>query len=840
MPEVAQATILVTPVMKGAQQTITNELTGAAGPAGTAAGKVVGNNLGKGMSSAGKKMTAGVTVPLAAIGTAAVASWKEVDAGLDTIVEKTGASGESLEEMRGVLSNITSSIPTDFETAGAAIGEVNTRFGLTGQELESLSGQFVKFAQLNDQDVSTSVDSVSKMLAAFGMDASDAGAMLDALNVVGQQTGVDVGSLSDMVAANAKQFQEMGLSAEDAASFLGSASMAGLDTNTAMMGLKTAMKNATEEGMTLDEALGGFQETMNSNASESDKLAAAYELFGTRAGGAIENAVENGELDLQDFTGSLGEFEGSVDETFEGTLSPMEEFQTTLNDLKQAGADIVEAAGPALADFLGQISEIVKDLADAWNGLSPEMQQFIIKAMGIAAVAGPILAIGGKILGGVGKLAGGIGGLVGKIGGLGGAASTAAGPVATAGGSFSTMAGGALQLVAVGASIWLIAQAISTLADAAIRIAEAGWPAAAVLAGMGAGIVGLMAAAAALGPAMTVGAIGIGVFGAAMLGIGAGIKLACDGISKVIDAIGDLVEVIADNAPEINSIVTNLGDTISGVIKTISDGISDIVGAVGDAVSGVLDSLAGVFDSIGDAALNAGTGFEKLVGALKDLVTDTKLGDLAGTLIAASKGVKSLSKAAKGAGEGADNMSKMGSAFTAIATGTGSAVSSMSMLKTSVKVTTAAIKKDFAGLKLDSYIKKAFADATSAARTGLNSLKTAMLSVKFSLNHNIAVPHWSLVGSFDAKAGKVPEVKTRWYRVAETTPFLFDRATLFGAGEGRDEVLYGRSALMRDIEEAAGRRGVVINNSITVNGAEDPEEYADRFVRRLNMQLRTV
>jgi|GEM_PF-3967777 hypothetical protein len=64
---------------------------------------------------------------------------------------------------------IATEIPTDFETAGAAVGEVNTRFGLTGQALDDLSARFIKFAQLNDTDVSTSIDNVSSVMNAFGI-----------------------------------------------------------------------------------------------------------------------------------------------------------------------------------------------------------------------------------------------------------------------------------------------------------------------------------------------------------------------------------------------------------------------------------------------------------------------------------------------------------------------------------------------------------------------------------------------------------------------------------------------------------------------------------------------
>ncbi len=109
---------------------------------------------------------------------------------MDIITQKTGASGKALKEMQDSMKNLSTSIPTDFETAGAAIGEVNTRFGLTGQKLEELSGKFIKFAQLNNIDVSTAIDNTQKVISAFGLKAEDAGALLDTMNAVGQRTGI--------------------------------------------------------------------------------------------------------------------------------------------------------------------------------------------------------------------------------------------------------------------------------------------------------------------------------------------------------------------------------------------------------------------------------------------------------------------------------------------------------------------------------------------------------------------------------------------------------------------------------------------------------------------------
>ena len=382
--EVAKAVVTLIPSMKGSQATITKELTGVSATAGESAGKAMGNNMSSSLSSSmgsvGKTIagvTAGILGSVAAVGAAVMQSFKEVDAGLDTIRTKTGASGTELEGMKTSMENLATSIPTSFEEAGAAIGEVSTRFKLSGQDLEDLSGKFIKFAKLNNTDVSTSVDNVSKVIAAFGMKAEDASDFLDALNKVGQDTGVDINTLTTALSQNAVQLSEMGMSAYDAAGFLGSCDEAGLEISTTMTGLKTAMKNATQEGKPLDDFLADFTGTMNSNASESDKLTAAYETFGTRAGGAIYNAVKNGKINLEDLTGSLGDFEGSVNSTFESVTDPTDEFSEVLNEMKIIGADIAESVMPVLTGALSGVVGVINAIKDAFTPAKTELQLFL-------------------------------------------------------------------------------------------------------------------------------------------------------------------------------------------------------------------------------------------------------------------------------------------------------------------------------------------------------------------------------------------------------------------------------------------------------------------------------
>ena len=840
MPEVAQATITVTPVMAGAQEKITNDLTQAAGPAGTAAGAAAGSkmseSLGKSMTSAGTALTKGVTGPLTAIGAAAVSSWKSVDEGLDTIIQKTGASGEAMEEMEGILKDITTSIPTDFATAGAAIGDVSSLFGVTGKELEELSGQFLKFSQVNGTNVSSSIKSVQGAMAAFGMDASDASDALDILNKVGQDTGVPMDQLASALLSNGTALQEMGFGFNTATGFLANLQKSGVDSSAVMTGMKKALQNATKEGKPLGEALGEIQKKMVGAGSDTEAAQAAMELFGNKAGPAIAAAVRDGRLSFDELSNSVTDWGDSVSTTFEDTKDPMDDFTTTMNEMKILGSDIVESAGPMLVDILGSIADGASKAAEAWNGLDPEMQETIIKIAGIAAVAGPLLAIGGKIVGGISTLTSGIGGLIGNIGGLGGAASTASAPVEAAGASFGNMAGQALKMIAAAAALYITAQAISVLVDAAIRITDAGGPAIAVLAGMAVGIGALMYVASAVGPAMTAGAVGIVAFGVSLLAIGAGVALACAGITMVIDAVGGLVEVVSSNADSINSIVTNIGDTVDGTITTISDGIATVIDAISGGISGVLDSVAGIFESMGGAALDAGTGFEKLAGAVLNLTKNTGVLDLAGTMAAVASGVSKVNKAASEAGAGADSINALSKGLMTIGISATASAKGMTVFSSASAKSVAQIGSSFSKLNFSKDMNREMTQTIASARAGINTLKSMFSGTRFSFYQHIDVPHFSMSGSFNAQTGSTPTVSTKWYKVAESSPYIFHGATLFGGGEHSDEILYGREALLNDIREASGGRP--ITNNFYIYGNENPEHFAHEVARQLRMEMR--
>ena len=364
-----------------------------------AAAKKVGD-VGKAIEKTGENLTKYITGPIVAIGGASIKAFTEVDEGLDTIKQKTGATGEEAEAMGQIMENLATSIPTDFATAGEAIGEVSTRFGVTGDELETLSGQFLKFAQLQDTDVTTSIDTVQKALSAYGLGAEDAAAYLDRLNKVGQETGVSVDSLSNGIISNATAFQEMGLNIDEAVTFMGQLDKSGVNSETVLNGMRKALKNATKEGKPLDQALIELQNTILNGTGSMDGLTAAYDIFG-KSGDQIYGAIKQGTVNFADLATAMTDAGGSISDTFEATLDPTDQFKTTMNELKVVGADVGGTILELLLPVLQQVKDIITRVKEAWEGLSPETQEMIVKAAGIAAAVGPVLVVIGKVVGAV-------------------------------------------------------------------------------------------------------------------------------------------------------------------------------------------------------------------------------------------------------------------------------------------------------------------------------------------------------------------------------------------------------------------------------------------------------
>ena len=257
-------------------------------------------------------------------------------------------------------------------------------------------------------------------------------------------------------------------------------------------------------------------------------------------------------------------------------------------------------------------------------------------------------------------------------------------------------------------------------------------------------------------------------------------------IAYVPTIITNLAGIINDNAPKILAtgvtIITNLA---SGLVRAIPLLIANL--------PKIITAIVSVFTAFNWFSLG------------KNIVTGI------------IKGVKNLPSLLKGAAKNAVNGFK--GAFK------GNGILS-------------AVKGAFT--KIPSAVKSIFTKAVSLVKSIPGRFKSA-LKFSWSLPH-LNLPHLSVSGG---KApfgiggkGSLPSFHISWYKKAMESPYVFSDATLFGAGEAGDEMLYGRSRLMNDIKEATQGTKNDVTINVTVNGADNPEEWGRRMASELRRQVK--
>lgn len=730
--------------------------------------------VGDKTTEVGKGLSTHVTAPIVAMGAASLKAFNDVDAGMDIIVQKTGASGKTLNEMQDSMKNLATSIPTDFETAGAAIGEVNTRFGLTGKKLEDLSGKFIKFAQLNNTDVSTAIDNTQKVISAFGLKAEDAGALLDTMNAVGQRTGISMDTLAKSMVTNSAALQQLGFSASDAANFLGNVEMSGADTSQVMTGLTKALANATANGKPMKEALKDIQDSMVNASSETEGLQAAYELFGKRAGGAIYQACKNGSLSFEELGTSLKDNIGNVDSTFNETLDPIDKFQTSLNSLKIVGADVGNSLMTVLAPMLTKFSEMMKSLNEKWNNLSPGMQDAIVKIALIAATVGPILVVIGKVITAVGTITSALGGLIGLLGGT----ATATTAVGVAGGA-SAAGTAAAGTAAGGAAVGFGALNVSLL------------PIIGIIAAIIAAVVAIIAIIKNWG-AITEWFKGLWeTVSTAIMSIWQTIsdffKGICEGLVSIFTTVWEtiknvltvalmfIVELIKGYFELITLpfrfIWENCKETIMAVWEAIKTVVMTVLNKISTFISTVMNAIKTIITTVWNAI---STTISTVLNAIKTVIT-TIFNAVKTVVTNVWNGIKSVIETV------VDGIkSKVSSVFNAVS-------STVSSIFNGIKNTAVSI---WNGIK--SAIVTPIEAAKNKVKNVVDAIKGFFAGISLKLPH-IKLPHFSVTGKLSIMPPSVPHLSIDWYKeggiMKSPTLFGMNGSSLMAGGEAGPEAI---------------------------------------------------
>lgn len=796
-----------------------------------------------------------LTAPLTALAGYSIKASTSLEDGMAkvyTIADDTVVSLDDMKKNIISLSNESGKSATELAEAmyDALSASVDTADAL---EFTATASNLARAGFL---ETSGAVDVLTTIINAYGMSASDAQSIADKLVKTQDDGKVTVQELANSMGTAIPTAAAYNVSLDDLATSYVILTKQGIDANKATTYVSRMMTELADSGSDvasiLQEETGmSFGQLMASGNSLADVLNVLYgtvdgdseafaNLFGNVNSSRAALAIMNmGASEYNEELSAMSTTTGNVSNNLETLSTTSYTFQTALNELKNSATLLGDALLTNLTPVITALSTGISELTTWFNNLDPSTQQLIASALLLVASLGPVLVIGGKIIGGVGTLISSGGQLVQWIGNIGtsaggiasnlassasgiasmaSASASGVGSVASMATSFGQLAGQALSLVALGAGILLAAEGIKALAEAAVEVSSGGVGAVATMGLMVVAVAGLAAGAATLGPALTAGSLGFVAFGAAMVGIGAGVDLICQGVATLLDSVGNL-------SPELENI-----------------------GTYGGTAALAITELAGASTLLGVGATAAATG----IGLL-----DVALAAAALTFAAANLAMgsypKDIEKIATHSTTASTSMQTLNTSlknakpnFEAIKTSADNFKKSVKDLNSTVNSSTNSMSNKFNNLATS--LQSSMDRMTNQARSSLSSLQSVFANTKLSLNTHIAVPHFSMWGSFNAQTGSVPNVSVSWYKKAYQNAILFKTPTVmatangykgFGDGVG-SEMVIGTNTLMNTIRSAVSPtgNGMTINMTINASDGMDTNELADKVMSKINNAIK--
>ena len=302
------------------------------------------------------------------LGNYAKEAYREFDEGQDAVIKKTGATGQSADQLRDVYKKVIKEVGGDFGDLGNAIGELATRFGFEGGELEKSAVEFQKFAKVTGTDAVEAVRLVSRAMGDAGIDAKDYGDVLDMLTTASQKSGISVDNLAESLTKYGAPMRNLGFDTKESIAIFSQWEKAGVNTQIAFSGMRKAISNWSKEGKDAKEEFKKTLKEIEKTPSRAKATQKAIEIFGAKAGPDLADAILEGRFAYEDFLdlieGSSGSLDGTFDETLDGADKVKLAIQGAKADLGSFVSDMASKYQPQIEAFIQNATEKAKELIE--------------------------------------------------------------------------------------------------------------------------------------------------------------------------------------------------------------------------------------------------------------------------------------------------------------------------------------------------------------------------------------------------------------------------------------------------------------------------------------------
>lgn len=725
-------------------------------------------NAGKTLTTAGTTLTKNVSVPLLGVGAAGIKVAMEFEKGMSEVKAISGATGKDFDDLRNKAIDLGSDTAFSAKEVAAGMTEM-AKAGWNSQQILDGMGGVLNAAAASGESLATVSTIVADTVTGFGLEAKESTRVADLLTQAANSGTIGITDLGESFKYIAPIAGSMGLEIEDVTTALAAMSKSGIKGSQAGTSLRTVLTRMVkptkdvssamkELGINITNKDGSFKsldtivsDLRGSFSGLTDKQKAYYAtvLAGQEGMSGLLSILNLTQEEYDEIAKSMDEAKGTAEETAkvmqDNLASKIEQLGGSLESL---AIKLGEYVVPYLQTFVTWLTSLV----DKFAALSPETQKTILKFIGLAIAAGPVITIIGKV-------------------------TTAAGTLFTAFGKLS----GGFKAVTIG-----------------------GKAGSGVLAKLGGAMAGITT------PMLIVVGV-IAVLAAAFTSLWQNNE---DFRNKIIAIWNQIKEAFSSFAQGIVDRLNSLGfdfTSITDVLKSVWEGfcnflapifegafqiIAEVLKVILDVILGIVDLFIAVFKGDWQGAWDAVKGifssvWDAIVGIFKAVV-DTIKGVLNtvcswfGTTWSATwESIKTTTSTV------------VGSIRDAISNGFTSAKETVSSIFDSIKTS----------------ISTAMDSAKTLVSNAIEKIK-GFFKFEWSLP-KLKMPHFSITGSFSLNPPSVPKLSISWYKKAMNGGMILNSPTIFGydpksgqflgGGEAGSETVVGTKSLLDMIRQAVGQ-----------------------------------
>lgn len=389
--------------------------------------------LGKKMSSVGKKMTMGVTLPIVGAGAAAFKMSSDFESSLSKITGLVGVAGEQVDQWGNqILENGADWGVPPKELADALF--FVTSAGIKGAAAMDVLEMSAKASSAGLGETATIADLVTSAMNAYGPANLNAAQATDILVAAVREGKAEAPALAGALGQVLPIASEMGVSFDQVGASVAAMTRTGTDASSASMQLKNILSSLLKPTDQAEQALAdmgtssanlrkmiredGLAKTLvylKDVTSEYGETAMAEVFPNIRALSGVLDLMGSNAADNLAVFESLENAGGALAVAFADASNTTEfKMNKAMSQMKATLIQIGDSVTQVVIPIIESLGDKLQSLGAWFDGLSTKQKDMIVKLAGIAAAIGPVLLV-------VGKMSSGVGALIPKVANLAGA-----------------------------------------------------------------------------------------------------------------------------------------------------------------------------------------------------------------------------------------------------------------------------------------------------------------------------------------------------------------------------------------------------------------------------------